>query len=50
MPLSSNTVGRRTSKISVDIEIQLVESRKQKKFSVQMDGPTLRDSEAVLIT
>ncbi|CAL1536032.1 unnamed protein product [Lymnaea stagnalis] len=35
--------------MSEDIEIQLVEKLKTRKFSVQMDESSLRDSEAVLI-
>ncbi|GFV69633.1 zinc finger BED domain-containing protein 5 [Trichonephila clavipes] len=50
MPLSKNTVSRRIGEMGEDIEKQLVEKLKTRKFSEQMDESTLRDSEAVLIT
>ncbi|GFX82451.1 zinc finger BED domain-containing protein 5 [Trichonephila clavipes] len=50
MPLSKNAVSRRIDEMGKDIEKQLVEKLEIRKFSVQMDGSTLRDSEAVLIT
>ncbi|GFT97099.1 protein ZBED8 [Trichonephila clavipes] len=50
MPLSKNTVSRKIDEMGEDIEKQLVEKLKTRKFSVQMDESTLRDSEAVLIT
>jgi hypothetical protein len=50
MPPSNNTVSKRTDEMSRAIEIQLVKKLKTRKFSVQMDESTLRDSEAVLIT
>ncbi|CAL1529444.1 unnamed protein product [Lymnaea stagnalis] len=36
--------------MSEEIEIQLVQKLKTRKFSVQIDESTLRDCEAVLIT
>ncbi|GFX20645.1 protein FAM200A [Trichonephila clavipes] len=50
MPLSKNTVSRRIDEKGEDIEKQLVERLKTRKFSVQVEESTLRDSEAVLIT
>ncbi|GFX12487.1 SCAN domain-containing protein 3 [Trichonephila clavipes] len=50
MPLSKNTVCRGIDEMGEDIEKQLVEKLKTRKFSVQMDESTLRDSEAVSIT
>ncbi|GFT14301.1 SCAN domain-containing protein 3 [Trichonephila clavipes] len=43
MPLSKNTVSRRIDETGEDIEKQLVEKLKTRKFSVQMDEPTFRD-------
>ncbi|GFT79157.1 zinc finger BED domain-containing protein 5 [Trichonephila clavipes] len=50
MPLSKDTVSRRIDEMGEDIEKQFVEKLKTRKFSVQVDESTLRDSEAVLIT
>jgi hypothetical protein len=49
LPLSNNTVNRRTDEISQDVENQLV-LKLRKKFSIQMDKSTIRDGEAVLIS
>ncbi|CAL1527097.1 unnamed protein product, partial [Lymnaea stagnalis] len=50
VPFTNNAVTRRIDEMSEGIEIQLVEKLKTRKFSVQMDESTLRDSEALLIT
>ncbi|XP_076042678.1 zinc finger BED domain-containing protein 5-like [Oratosquilla oratoria] len=50
MPLSNDTVKRRIDEMSEDIETQLVEKLKSRKFSVQMDEATVRNSEALLLT
>ncbi|GFW22023.1 hypothetical protein TNCV_4823051 [Trichonephila clavipes] len=50
MALSKNTVSRRIDEMGEDIEKQLVEKLKTRKFSEQMDESTVRDSEAVLKT
>ncbi|GFX99968.1 SCAN domain-containing protein 3 [Trichonephila clavipes] len=46
MPLSKNAVSRRIDEMGKDIEKQLVEKLKTRKFSVQMDESTLRDTSA----
>ncbi|CAL1541989.1 unnamed protein product [Lymnaea stagnalis] len=48
MPLSINTDSRRIDEMIEDIEIQLVEKLKTRKYSVRMDEYNFRDSEAVL--
>ncbi|GFV01899.1 uncharacterized protein TNCV_4978501 [Trichonephila clavipes] len=48
MPLSKNTVSRKIDEMGEHNKKQLVEKLKTRKFSVQMDESTLRDSEAVL--
>lgn len=47
---SVTTLRRRIDEMSEDIETQLVEKLKSRKFSVQMDESTVRDSEALLLT
>ncbi len=49
MPLSNNTVCKRIDEMSGDVEAQLVEKLKSRKFSIQMDESTVRDSEALLM-
>ncbi|GFS77856.1 retrovirus-related Pol polyprotein from transposon 412 [Trichonephila clavipes] len=44
MPLSKNTASRKIDEMGEDIEKQLVEKLKTRKFSVQMDESILRDS------
>ncbi|GFV07257.1 zinc finger BED domain-containing protein 5 [Trichonephila clavipes] len=44
MPLSKSTVSRKIDEMGEDIEKQLVEKLKTRKFSVQMDESTLRDN------
>ncbi|CAL1532704.1 unnamed protein product [Lymnaea stagnalis] len=48
--IRNNTVGRRIDEMSEDNEIQLVEKRKTKRFSLHMDKSTSRGSEAIVIT
>ena len=43
----NNTVSNR---IDMDVEEQLIETLKSRKFSLQMDESTFRDSEALLLT
>ncbi|XP_014774615.2 SCAN domain-containing protein 3-like [Octopus bimaculoides] len=50
MPLSNNTVSRRIDEMREDIVTQLVEKLKSRKFPLQMDESTLRDSEVILLT
>ena len=45
MPLSNNSVSKREDEMGEDIETQPVEELKSRKFSVQMDESTVRDSE-----
>ncbi|XP_029643893.1 SCAN domain-containing protein 3-like [Octopus sinensis] len=50
MPLSNNTVSNRIDEMGQDVESQLIEKLKLRKFSLQMDESTIRDSEALLLT
>ncbi|GFU26705.1 SCAN domain-containing protein 3 [Nephila pilipes] len=47
---SNISISRRIEERSEDIEMQLVEKLKTRKFLVPLDESALRDSEAVLIT
>ena len=49
MPLSNNTVSTRIDEMGKDVENQLIEKLKSRKFSLQMDESTIRDSEALLL-
>lgn len=49
MPLSNNTVSRRIDEMAKHFETQLVEKLRSRKFSIQMDESTIRDSQAVLM-
>ncbi len=49
MPLSNNTVCSRIDDMGQDVEEQLIEKLKSRKFSLQMDESTFRDSEALLL-
>ncbi|CAI9718247.1 domain-containing 3-like [Octopus vulgaris] len=50
MPLSNNTVSNRIDEMGQDVESQLIEKLNLRKFSLQMDESTIRDSEALLLT
>ena len=50
MPLSNNTVSNRIDDMAKNVEEQLIETLKSRKFSLQMDESTFRDSEALLLT
>ena len=50
MPLSNNTVSNRIDEMGKDVESQLIEKLRLRKFSLQMDESTIRDSEALLLT
>lgn len=49
MPLSNSTVSKRIDEMATDVETQLIEKLRARKFSIQMDETTLRDSEVVLM-
>lgn len=50
MPLSNSTVSTRIDEMGGDVENQLVEKLQSRKFSLQVDESTIRDSEALLLT
>ena len=50
MPLSNNTVSNRIDDMAKNVEEQLIETLKSRKFSLQMDESTFRNSEALLLT
>ncbi|GFS42633.1 SCAN domain-containing protein 3 [Nephila pilipes] len=50
MSLDNNTVSRRIVEMSEDIEIQLVDKLKTRKFAMKMNKSTVRDTEAIFIT
>ena len=50
MPLSNNTVSNRIDDMAKNVEEQLIETLKSRKFSLQMDESTFWDSEALLLT
>jgi hypothetical protein len=49
MPLCNITVSRRIDEMAKDVETQLVEMFRSRKFSIQIDESTVRNSEAVLM-
>jgi hypothetical protein len=49
MPLCNITVSKRIGEIAKDVGTQFVEKLRSRKFSVQMDDSTVRNTEAVLM-
>lgn len=49
MSLSNNTVRGRIDDMGGDVEKQLIEKLRTRKFSLQMDESTIRDSESLLL-
>ena len=49
LPLSNNSMGRRTDEKLLDVESQLVEKLKTSKFSIQLDESTGSDNRAILV-
>lgn len=49
IPLSNDSVRRRIDEMASDVEQQLVTNLREKKFTVQLDESTVRNSEALLM-
>lgn len=49
VPLSNNTVSRRTDEMATDIESKLTNLLKKSKFALQIDESTVIDNKAILL-
>jgi len=47
--LSNSTVSNRIDEMGQDVEQQLIEKLKSRKFSLQIDESTIRESESLLL-